>query len=237
MKKIDSALKRDFSESHKWERASAWTIVAGLVAEILVLLFFADVKHGWETFLMICATVIIAFGVTGEIHFSRKAEMVGEELQRISDEKVAEANERATVAQLELQRLKTPRSLSIDNMNALVIALRPDVSLLKGKVDFASADDVESRQYAQFFMMIFGGLEIITGGGMPYGHSPRPISFTQYVEEEIILDSTDFSAHELNTLLFKAFESIGLSVRNFAVFGTPNGRVTVVIPPRWLGGV
>lgn len=231
----DASLKHDFSESHKWERVSAWTIVTGLVAEILILLFFADVKHGWETFLMICATVIIALGVAGEIHFSRKAEMVGEELQRISDEKVAGANERATIAQLELQRLKTPRSLSIDSMNALVAALHPSISLLKGRVDFASADDVESRQYAQFFMMIFGGLEIIPGGGMPYGHSPRPISFTGFVEEDIVLDNTDFSAHELNTLLFNAFESIGLSVRNFAVFGTPKGRVTVIIPPRWLG--
>jgi hypothetical protein len=71
------------------------------VRTIVVLLVFSEDKSRWETGLMIVATAVIALGVWGEILFSRKAEEAGDELQRVSDEKVAEALERAATLEKE----------------------------------------------------------------------------------------------------------------------------------------
>jgi hypothetical protein len=55
---------------------------------------------------------MVAGGVAAEILFARKASARASELQRRSDILIAEANERASNAQLELEKLKTPRGLS-----------------------------------------------------------------------------------------------------------------------------
>jgi hypothetical protein len=106
--------------------------VGGLVAEVLVLLWFSAEKSSVETGLLIVSNFIIAAGVFGEDHFAHKSGEAATRLQQISDEKVSEANARASEADqkaqeasLELARLTTPRVLEPEHRARMTKALKP----------------------------------------------------------------------------------------------------------------
>jgi len=106
-------LKNSFLVNGQRAAIAAWVIVAGLALDIVVLLLFSADKTWIETACAIFATVVIAAGVGFEIHFDHKAAAAATELQQISDEKIsenerlaAEANQKASEAQLELERIR-----------------------------------------------------------------------------------------------------------------------------------
>lgn len=112
-------LKNIASKAAKGVRFSAWAIVGGLCAEIIVLLIFSAGKSWIETTLLIVCTFVVAGGVFGEDHFAHIAGDIASELQSRADLQIAEANARgaeanakALEAQLALETFKAPRMLS-----------------------------------------------------------------------------------------------------------------------------
>jgi hypothetical protein len=140
-------LKNIVSQSGRRTRRSAWVIVGGLFAEVLILLWYAPEKTWAETALLIACNLAIAAGVFGEDHFAHLSGEAATRLQQLSDERIAaaedraaqahaqaagsmamagdaknralrlqkdiaEANARASEAQLALEKFKAPRHLS-----------------------------------------------------------------------------------------------------------------------------
>lgn len=112
-------------------RLSAWVIVGGLCAEIVILLTYAAEKTWLETVLLVGCTLVVAIGVFGEDHFAHVSGEVASELQRRADVQIAHANERAAVAlkgavlhQKELDALKNPRKFDLNKFNE-TMALEP----------------------------------------------------------------------------------------------------------------
>jgi hypothetical protein len=102
----------------KNENCSEWggiAVVFGLVVEVVLT---ATYRHGEsiiEAWGPVVADILIALGVAAEILFARKARSKSETLQLRSAEKVAEANARATAADLARVKLEAqlaPRMLN-----------------------------------------------------------------------------------------------------------------------------
>src|SRR5437868_5824766 len=125
MSKTDDQIKSEIEDNESRAEWGAWAVVAGLVIEIVLALSVSlgmDKKwlENWGT---VFADCLIVLGVYCEIHFGRKASAGNVELRRRSEQKVAEANSRAAEAQLEterlraanlsVQRLLTPRRISM----------------------------------------------------------------------------------------------------------------------------
>jgi hypothetical protein len=130
--KTEQELRSDFDRYSEREHWSAWLIVAALVMEAYAAWYFSTPDRPWyETTFLIAANLAIAAGVYGEIRFGRKADAVGETLQQISNEKVAEANARAAEASqkvqeamLALARLTTPRTLTPERRERMTEVLK-----------------------------------------------------------------------------------------------------------------
>ena len=92
----EGILRNIVSKTAQRTRLSAWIIVAGLFAEILVLLVYSAEKSWLETALLIICNFIIVAGVLGEDRFAHKAGDASSRLQQISDDKVSKAENRAS---------------------------------------------------------------------------------------------------------------------------------------------
>src|SRR4051812_27544299 len=113
MAKTEPELRDDFEKYAARESWGAWLIVAALLVEAYsVWQFHTPDKSPVEAIVLVVANLAIAAGVYAEIHFGRKAHKVGAQLQQFSDERVAVAEARTLEAQLALERLKAPRSLT-----------------------------------------------------------------------------------------------------------------------------
>jgi hypothetical protein len=118
--KTEQELRNDIERYAERENWSAWLIVSALIMEAYAGWYFSTPDKPWyETTFLIAANLLIAAGVYGEIRFGRKADTVGKALQQISDEKIAElkrqaaeATQRAARAELELEKIRTPRKLT-----------------------------------------------------------------------------------------------------------------------------
>ncbi len=86
-------LKNIVSNTAKRVRRSAWLIVGGLGAEVVVLLLYSAEKTWLETALLIICNLAIAAGVLGEDHFAHQSGEAATRLQQISDEKIATAEQ------------------------------------------------------------------------------------------------------------------------------------------------
>ena len=96
-------------------RRYARVIVGGLLFEVIILLVYSAQKSWHETAFLIISALIIAAGVWGEDRHAHEADSANNELQRISDEKIAEANVRAAEAQLRAEQLR--RAMSWRQLN------------------------------------------------------------------------------------------------------------------------
>ncbi|MEA2897900.1 MAG: hypothetical protein QOJ84_3515 [Bradyrhizobium sp.] len=126
MAKTEPELRAEFEKYATRESWGAWLIVAALVAEAYsVWQFHTPDKSSVEAIFLVIANLAIAAGVYAEIHFGRKAESIAASLQQLSDERVAQANERALTAQLELEKFRKPRSLPSWKLPDFERALKP----------------------------------------------------------------------------------------------------------------
>jgi hypothetical protein len=117
----DDKLREAVSKNEARAEWGGAAVVFGLVVEVVLT---AAYRHGesiigaWGP---VFADALIALGVAAEILFARKARSKAETLQRRSDEKVAEANARASEANqkaeeaaLALAELTAPRMLTTE---------------------------------------------------------------------------------------------------------------------------
>jgi len=98
--KTNAELRRDISRNEALGRRGAWAVVFGLGTEVVLAIAFTSGKTFAESWGLVIANSLIGLGVYAEIHFGRKALEDGSELQRLSDEKVFSAEERAAEANL-----------------------------------------------------------------------------------------------------------------------------------------
>jgi hypothetical protein len=122
-------LKGSFKRNSRWAGWSGQAIVVGLALDIVILLIFAKDKSWIETAAGVIATFVIGGGVWLELHFAHKAEAAAIRLQQISDEKVAELNARAALAEQKaaeanrqveyLKKLRGPRSVPYNALDGL----------------------------------------------------------------------------------------------------------------------
>ena len=126
MNDIETPLKISHAKYSDWAEYSAWAIVVGLLVEIVIPLVFAP-PRSWVVTTV--PNIIIALGVGFEIHFSRRARRVADDLQNMADKKVADANARAAeanekaeqerLARVQLESRLAPRNLSSEQQDRL----------------------------------------------------------------------------------------------------------------------
>lgn len=121
--KTNAELREEISHNETRSEFGAWAIVVGLVIEVILAIAFRSDKSFIENWAPVLADCLIALGVYCEIHFGRKVKTAAEELQRLSDEKIAEtearaseANQKAQEASLELAKFRAPRILAGQQM-------------------------------------------------------------------------------------------------------------------------
>jgi hypothetical protein len=105
--------------AEQWSGRATLLILFGIVLEIGILFIFTHEISLIEKIGLTLANLLIAIGLAIEYVCIRKAAFAAVELQRSADEKIAasglqsaEANQKALEAQVELARLKAPRTLS-----------------------------------------------------------------------------------------------------------------------------
>ena len=103
----ESSLKERASIGERWSKRCGFAVVAGLVIEVCLAIAYREHKTWIENWAPVIGDILVALGVYGEIHFAGIVKKAEDELRRISEEKVAAANERAANAELELGKLQT----------------------------------------------------------------------------------------------------------------------------------
>jgi hypothetical protein len=107
----DSQLKGQLSRQRAWVVGGAIAVIAGLIAEVVLAVVFHQNEPFWEKWGTVLATVLIAVGVLVETVFGHKGDATSDTLQKLADQRTAEANKRAEEAkertvQAELQLAK-----------------------------------------------------------------------------------------------------------------------------------
>jgi hypothetical protein len=164
-RKQDNKLESDISVDEILSTSSGGLVVIGLIIEIaLARLFPAHAPpsppgtySAWlETWGSVIANGLVALGVYGEIFFARHVRRAEEELRRRSNEKLAEATERAATALREAEQIKAEaawRSLDQETVtklrNALVVGTLASVRFTY------LANDPESKNFVDQFCAIF----------------------------------------------------------------------------------
>jgi hypothetical protein len=111
--KTNAQLREEIFHNETRSEFGAWAVVVGLVIEVILAIAFRSDKSFIENWAPVLADCLIALGVYCEIHFGRRVKTAAEELQRLSDEKIAEAearaaeaNQKAQEAMLKLEQLR-----------------------------------------------------------------------------------------------------------------------------------
>ncbi len=124
---MNSVLKERISKNRGRSHKCGWMVIAGLIIEVILAIVFRKDSWWLEVWSPVFADFLVALGVFGEIHFASEASKDEDKLQRESEEKVAELNtrakeaeERSIQAQLELEKFKVPRSISVELRNRIV---------------------------------------------------------------------------------------------------------------------
>jgi hypothetical protein len=124
MKDATDQLRDDVERNETRSHWAAWVIVFGLLIEVAVALAHPAGKTVLENWAPVVTNFMIALGVYGEIHFSGKASRAQKRLQSISDEKLADALNRASRAEQELIDYRQPRRALMTRENIQLITER-----------------------------------------------------------------------------------------------------------------
>jgi hypothetical protein len=126
----DAQLDRASSSCEGWEWGFAGIVVAAVIAEIVIAYIhppYDSLLNEWGTTL---ADAAVAFGIAGEIIFSRLDARIQTEIRRRSNEKVAAASDRAAKAETELIEFRTPRR---SKLRPLVEKLPEELKAFEGR--------------------------------------------------------------------------------------------------------
>lgn len=185
MKKTDDNLKEDADIFEMLGEYGAWAVVAGVVAEIWYAVQFHQGKSFFEAWGTPIASGLIAFGVIVEIICARKVRSASEELDRRSNERVAQlqfdafvamkqaedAGKDAANARRETARLMAAvsgRRISPENMALLAEKLG---EFTAGTMITYVRGDPESEQFAAYIHLAFknAGWKVKIRSRMPKG--------------------------------------------------------------------
>jgi hypothetical protein len=147
----DEALEESIESCETWEWYGGGLVVIGVFAAVAIAAWHPLYNSWLEQWGSAISDSLVAVGVVVEIRFGQMAGLRHNELRRRSDEKVSEANERAAEAikkaneaALELERLRSPRSLNRDQLYRAVDKLKQfapmpfDASVNPGNPEFVS---------------------------------------------------------------------------------------------------
>ena len=107
--KTDEQLKLDISRDELFAERGGYVVIFGLLTEVFSVFLFGHGPITVSTWGNVAANSIITLGVAAEVLFSRKARAKAERLQLRTDERLATALQRASSAEEELIRFRTPR--------------------------------------------------------------------------------------------------------------------------------
>jgi len=126
----DGDLEASSESCEYWSWFFGGLVVFGIAAEVVIGICHPAYDSVWGKWGSTLANALVVLGVAGEIQFSRMGFRRDQELKRRSDKVVAEANARAAMAEqraadanLELARMKAPRSLSAEQQGRMVVKL------------------------------------------------------------------------------------------------------------------
>ena len=170
------------------------------------------------------ADSLVAIGVIGEIYFSSRVSKAEELLRRKSDEKIADANERAAKANLELAKLQVqlaPRALTKEQYDIL--------KTLKGQVSAVNITSSNNFEASRFAAQIS---QTLTDAGIKVTVCGQRLGLT-WTEIYIVLPKAvmDFSKDPL----YVAFKTAGLSVGCGDRTHTPMADMQTDIPVIMVG--
>jgi hypothetical protein len=128
----DDQLEEGTSSCELWGIACAVIVVLSVVFEFVLAIFHPPYDSPWQRWGSAVADALIALGIIGEVLFGMWSGHIQTELRDRSNKRVAdsalraaEANERAAEAQLALEKLRMPRSLTVEQQESITEAMKP----------------------------------------------------------------------------------------------------------------
>jgi hypothetical protein len=143
IKACDDELERSIGSCEQWEWFGGGLVVVGVFATVVIAVFHPLYDSFLEQWGSAIADVLVGIGVAIEIKFGQMAGLRQNELKSRSDKKVSEANERASNAQLETERLKVQfagRRLSKEQRSAIAALIRDPAASCDVLIHFQSSD-------------------------------------------------------------------------------------------------
>jgi hypothetical protein len=107
--KEDDDLRKAIDREEARAEWGAWAIIIGLMAEVILAIFYPHGKDWIENWAPVFATALISAGVYAEIHFGRRASEHQKALQIATESRLALAIERAAEADENLRNFLPPR--------------------------------------------------------------------------------------------------------------------------------
>jgi hypothetical protein len=123
-KAVKPNLESEYEANTNRSEWFGYFLLAGLCVELLFAVFLNKPLIEWIS--AVVSDIMIVVGVWGEIHFGRKARILGDTLQAEANARAAEANEKAErerTARFELEERLAPRIFSLPQRNELVASI------------------------------------------------------------------------------------------------------------------
>jgi hypothetical protein len=172
IKASDEELDKSIESCEQWEWFGGGLVFVGVIATVVIAIIHPRYDSFLEQWGSAIADSLVAVGVAIEIKFGQMAGLRQNELRRRSDEKVAEASERAARAELESDRLKVifaGRRLLPEQNSIISAVIRDKAASLDVLIEFHSGDP-EAFTYGIDIVDVFidAGVEKIRFCGNAY---------------------------------------------------------------------
>jgi hypothetical protein len=198
IKASDEELEKSIESCERWEWFGGGLVFFGVAAAVAIAAIHPKYDSFLEQWGSAIADGLVAVGVAIEIKFGQMAGLRQSELRRRSDDKVAEANERATKAQLELAKYRAWRRLEksafasvVETMTPFagtpytlaVSILEPEISELMFQIDLAlKVARLEHQGWPQTRVVRFPTGDNAVSPGIGVGVNVRDVTITWELE-------------------------------------------------------
>ena len=162
----------DNSEMHceHFEFVGAVLVIVGLVIEVLIVEAHSLFDPASESRFSLIATILVAIGVIMEVRFGRVGKSYQSELVRRSNERLADAIDRAAA----LERITAWRKVSLEQRNAIASELKAVIPTLHVFFEYQNGDPeatMFARDIANVFPSITGHVSNSWYGSAIFGAS------------------------------------------------------------------
>lgn len=152
----DSELEESESACEYLAVRSAWLVIFGLVLEVIEALLFFKSHPFIERWGAVVADTLVAVGVIGEVYFSVKGAKYSSELRRRSDIKLAEATDKASVANQKVEEAQLAR-VKLEGQLAPRLLTKEQYEVfqaLKGEISEVNITPISAYEAARFASQI-----------------------------------------------------------------------------------